>query len=149
MRSKFLPSLVLALISVFGPAAAAAQKEIVVWHGYRGDEKAAFEKVIQQFNQSHPNIKASALAVPKLKKATEQVAARLSPGDASENLRQLERLADQVPAGHQRWDRGGLNRRRRLVAGVAKGPQHPLVDTQVGEGQLQVVVIVLGRCHCL
>ena len=64
MRAKFLPSLVLALISVFAPALASAQKEIVIWHGYRGDEKAAFEKVIQQFNQSHPNIKASTLAVP-------------------------------------------------------------------------------------
>lgn len=64
MRAKFLPCLVLALISVFAPALASAQKEIVIWHAYRGDEKAAFENVIQQFNQSHPNIKASALAVP-------------------------------------------------------------------------------------
>jgi DNA polymerase III subunit delta' len=43
----------------------------------------------------------SALAVPQLKKATEQVAARLSPGDASENLRQLERLQRQLTTNVQ------------------------------------------------
>jgi arabinogalactan oligomer/maltooligosaccharide transport system substrate-binding protein len=43
---------------------ATAQKEIVVWHGYRGGEKAAFEKVIDQFNKSGKGIKATTLAVP-------------------------------------------------------------------------------------
>ncbi|MFL6199546.1 MAG: extracellular solute-binding protein [Thermoanaerobaculia bacterium] len=43
---------------------AQAQKEIVVWHGYRGGEKAAFEKVVNQFNQSQKGIKVSTLAVP-------------------------------------------------------------------------------------
>ena len=46
------------------PSMAAAQKEIVVWHGYRGGEKAAFEKVVNQFNQSQKGIKVSTLAVP-------------------------------------------------------------------------------------
>jgi arabinogalactan oligomer / maltooligosaccharide transport system substrate-binding protein len=64
MKAKLLPALFLALISVFAPAMATAQKEIVVWHAYRGDEKAAFEKVVAQFNQSHPNLKVSSLAVP-------------------------------------------------------------------------------------
>jgi arabinogalactan oligomer/maltooligosaccharide transport system substrate-binding protein len=64
MKFKLLPALTLALISVFAPALALAQKEVVIWHAYRGDEKAAFEKVVAQFNQSHPNIKASTLAVP-------------------------------------------------------------------------------------
>jgi arabinogalactan oligomer/maltooligosaccharide transport system substrate-binding protein len=65
MKCKILPVLTLALISVFAPALAMAQpKEVVVWHAYRGDEKSAFEKVVAQFNQSHPNIKVSTLAVP-------------------------------------------------------------------------------------
>ena len=46
------------------PALAAAQKEIVVWHGYRGDEKTAFEKVVNQFNQSGKGIQVTTLAVP-------------------------------------------------------------------------------------
>jgi arabinogalactan oligomer/maltooligosaccharide transport system substrate-binding protein len=65
MKCKLLTVLTLALISAFAPALALAQpKEVVVWHAYRGDEKAAFEKVVAQFNQSHPNIKVSTLAVP-------------------------------------------------------------------------------------
>jgi len=46
------------------PALAAAQKEIVIWHAYRGAEKTAFEKVVDQFNKSHTGIKATTLAVP-------------------------------------------------------------------------------------
>ena len=63
MKAKLFSALFLVL-SVFAPAVAMAQKEIVVWHAYRGDEKTAFEKVVAQFNQSHPNIKVSSLAVP-------------------------------------------------------------------------------------
>jgi arabinogalactan oligomer/maltooligosaccharide transport system substrate-binding protein len=62
LRPKFLSLSLLALL--FFPALAAAQKEIVVWHGYRGDEKTAFEKVIAQFNQSNKGIKVTTLAVP-------------------------------------------------------------------------------------
>jgi len=45
---------------------ARAQKEIVVWHAYRGEEKEAFEKVVAAFNQSSAGkgIKATTLAVP-------------------------------------------------------------------------------------
>ncbi len=64
MKAKLLSALFLALISVFAPSLAMAQKEIVVWHSYRGDEKTAFEKVVAQFNQSHKGIKVSSLAVP-------------------------------------------------------------------------------------
>jgi arabinogalactan oligomer / maltooligosaccharide transport system substrate-binding protein len=64
MKAKLFSALLLALISVFAPVVASAQKEIVVWHAYRGDEKTAFEKVVAQFNKSHPNIKVSSLAVP-------------------------------------------------------------------------------------
>jgi arabinogalactan oligomer / maltooligosaccharide transport system substrate-binding protein len=64
MKFKLLPALTFALAAVFAPALALAQKEVVIWHAYRGDEKAAFEKVVAQFNQSHPNLKATTLAVP-------------------------------------------------------------------------------------
>ena len=66
MRTKTLPGillLALALALLF-PVLAAAQKEIVVWHAYRGDEKAAFEKVVNLFNQQAKGIKATTLAVP-------------------------------------------------------------------------------------
>jgi arabinogalactan oligomer / maltooligosaccharide transport system substrate-binding protein len=51
--------------AVFAPAfAQSASKEIVVWHGYRGDEKAAFEKVVGLYNQSAKGVKVTTLAVP-------------------------------------------------------------------------------------
>lgn len=37
---------------------------IDLWHGYRGDEKAAIEKVAQSFNLSHTDIQVKLLAVP-------------------------------------------------------------------------------------
>ncbi|MGZ8920576.1 MAG: DNA polymerase III subunit [Limisphaerales bacterium] len=43
----------------------------------------------------------AALAVPQLKPATEKIASRLSPGDASENLRHLERLQRQLTTNVQ------------------------------------------------
>lgn len=53
-----------ALLLTF-PVFAAAQKEIVIWHSYRGDEKTAFEKVVGTFNQANSGkIKATTLAVP-------------------------------------------------------------------------------------
>jgi arabinogalactan oligomer / maltooligosaccharide transport system substrate-binding protein len=45
-------------------ATAYAQTEIVVWHAYRGGEKTAFEKVVNQYNASQNKIKVSSLAVP-------------------------------------------------------------------------------------
>src|SRR5436305_8629936 len=65
MRSYFFRvTLALALLLVF-PGLALAQKEIVVWHGYRGGEKAAFEKVIDTFNRANAGkIKVTTLAVP-------------------------------------------------------------------------------------
>lgn len=61
IRFRALLALSLALL---GALPAAAQKEIVVWHAYRGDERAAFEKVLAEFNRTHPGTKASPLAVP-------------------------------------------------------------------------------------
>lgn len=60
--SGFLSALVLMLAL---PFAALAQKEIVVWHGYRGGEKVAFEKVVDTFNKANAGkVKVSTLAVP-------------------------------------------------------------------------------------
>ena len=57
--------LTLALLVTFA-LPAFAQKEIVVWHAYRGEEKEAFEKVVAAFNQAYAakGIKATTLAVP-------------------------------------------------------------------------------------
>jgi arabinogalactan oligomer / maltooligosaccharide transport system substrate-binding protein len=43
---------------------AAAATDITDWHAYRGDEKAAFEKVVAQFNAKQKDIAAKTLAVP-------------------------------------------------------------------------------------
>jgi arabinogalactan oligomer / maltooligosaccharide transport system substrate-binding protein len=70
MRSNFirrmLPALgALALALAFPVVSFGQAKEIVVWHGYRGGEKAAFEQVIDEFNKANAGkIHASALAVP-------------------------------------------------------------------------------------
>ncbi len=60
----FLLLLLLALLTL--PGALFAQKELVVWHAYRGGEKAAFEKVCEAFNQSPAakGYKVTPLAVP-------------------------------------------------------------------------------------
>ena len=62
MRSGIVRAILILLLGL--PGVAAAQKEIVVWHGYRGGEKTAFEKVVSQFNQSQKGVKVSTLAVP-------------------------------------------------------------------------------------
>lgn len=68
MRKIFRGTLYLLFLLLLFPLVAPAQntqKEIVVWHGYRGGEKAAFEKVIDQFNKSNKaGIKVTTLAVP-------------------------------------------------------------------------------------
>jgi arabinogalactan oligomer/maltooligosaccharide transport system substrate-binding protein len=47
------------------PVAASAQVELVVWHAYRGAEKAAFEKVVAEYNKAKGgSVKVSGLAVP-------------------------------------------------------------------------------------
>jgi arabinogalactan oligomer/maltooligosaccharide transport system substrate-binding protein len=47
------------------PALAMAQTELVVWHAYRGGEKAAFEKVVELYNKKKAGeVKVATLAVP-------------------------------------------------------------------------------------
>ncbi|HVR99336.1 MAG TPA: extracellular solute-binding protein [Thermoanaerobaculia bacterium] len=65
MRPRSFRAILCMLVLLLAvPALAAAQKEIVVWHGYRGGEKAAFEKVVDQFNKSGKGVKVTTLAVP-------------------------------------------------------------------------------------
>ncbi len=46
-------------------AATFAQTEVTVWHAYRGEEKAAFEKVVANYNAAQGGkVKVSTLAVP-------------------------------------------------------------------------------------
>jgi arabinogalactan oligomer/maltooligosaccharide transport system substrate-binding protein len=55
---------ILPALLLFAPSSTPAQTALTVWHAYRGEEKAAFEKVIADFNASHPNVVVSTLAVP-------------------------------------------------------------------------------------
>lgn len=48
----------LAVSSIF------AQTEVILWHSYRGGEKAALKKVVSNFNGSQTEIKLKALGVP-------------------------------------------------------------------------------------
>jgi arabinogalactan oligomer/maltooligosaccharide transport system substrate-binding protein len=63
MRTWLAAAVTLALLA---PVVSLAQTptEVVVWHAYRGAEKAAFEKVAAQFNQANPAVKVTTLAVP-------------------------------------------------------------------------------------
>src|SRR5882724_2874524 len=45
-------------------APATAATELVVWHAYRAEEKAALEKVAAAYNAAHPNTHVTTLAVP-------------------------------------------------------------------------------------
>ncbi len=56
-------ALILTAILLFAMTAA-AQTEIVVWHAYRGGEKAAFEKVVAMYNSSQKKVRVAPLAVP-------------------------------------------------------------------------------------
>ena len=56
---------ILALMALALSSAAFAQTEILIWHAYRGGEKAAFEQVLADFNEKMKGeITAKALAVP-------------------------------------------------------------------------------------
>jgi arabinogalactan oligomer/maltooligosaccharide transport system substrate-binding protein len=68
-RSKHgLTAKLIAAVAAGGFLAAApvaqAATEIVVWHAYRGDEKAAFEKVVGMYNAKQKDVAVKTLAVP-------------------------------------------------------------------------------------
>jgi arabinogalactan oligomer/maltooligosaccharide transport system substrate-binding protein len=55
----------LAMVVAFsGAPVALAATDLVVWHAYRGDEKAAFEKVVGMYNAKQKNVVVKSLAVP-------------------------------------------------------------------------------------
>ncbi|HKA88602.1 MAG TPA: extracellular solute-binding protein [Haliangiales bacterium] len=45
-------------------ASSAAAGELVVWHSYRAEERAAIEKVVAAYNKDHPGTTVTTLAVP-------------------------------------------------------------------------------------
>lgn len=63
-KNIFFASLFALILIPLCLKASFAQTTIVMWHAYRGDEKAAVEAVAQQFNKTHKDIKISLLAVP-------------------------------------------------------------------------------------
>ncbi len=67
-RTNRIARLLLALLlaPVLLPAGASAQTELVLWHAYRGEEKAALERVVAQYNtaKAASGVKVTTLAVP-------------------------------------------------------------------------------------
>jgi arabinogalactan oligomer/maltooligosaccharide transport system substrate-binding protein len=54
----------LAVVALGAGAVAEAATDLIVWHAYRGDEKAAFEKVVAQYNAKQKEVVVKTLAVP-------------------------------------------------------------------------------------
>ena len=61
--AKFLAALA-AVAAVAAAPVAQAATDLVVWHAYRGDEKAAFEKVVGMYNAKQKDFVVKTLAVP-------------------------------------------------------------------------------------
>jgi arabinogalactan oligomer/maltooligosaccharide transport system substrate-binding protein len=66
LRCLARAAILTATLLVLPPAAALAQKEVVLWHAYRGEEKAALEAVVLQFNaaKASAGVKVTTLAIP-------------------------------------------------------------------------------------
>ena len=65
MAQRLIRPATLAIAVVLVPVLAAAQVELVVWHAFSGEERAAFEKVVDLFNRQYVDeMSASSLAVP-------------------------------------------------------------------------------------
>jgi arabinogalactan oligomer/maltooligosaccharide transport system substrate-binding protein len=52
------------VVAFSGAPVALAATDLVVWHAYRGDEKAAFEKVVGMYNAKQKDVVVKSLAVP-------------------------------------------------------------------------------------
>ena len=65
-RPRALLAWLLVLVALLSPAVADAQQELVLWHAYRGEEKAALEAVVAQYNTANVSrgVKVTTLAVP-------------------------------------------------------------------------------------
>jgi arabinogalactan oligomer / maltooligosaccharide transport system substrate-binding protein len=55
---------VVTMTVMLGAGLANAATDLTVWHAYRGDEKAAFEKVVAKYNASQTKVAVKTLAVP-------------------------------------------------------------------------------------
>jgi len=64
LRVADLARVVVLAAALCGAALAQAATELTVWHAYRGDEKAAFEKVVAMYNASQKAVVVRTLAVP-------------------------------------------------------------------------------------
>lgn len=66
MKTLIKTALAAAALAAAGASFAQAANELVVWHAYRGAEKAAFEKVVGMFEKSAgaKGLKVSTLAIP-------------------------------------------------------------------------------------
>jgi arabinogalactan oligomer/maltooligosaccharide transport system substrate-binding protein len=65
LKNLIKAAFALGAITLTAASYAQAANELVVWHAYRGGEKAAFEKVVDNFNKaSAGKIKVTTLAVP-------------------------------------------------------------------------------------
>ncbi|MBB5212674.1 extracellular solute-binding protein [Microbulbifer hydrolyticus] len=62
MLTRWLRLAACFLLLVAGQAGAA--ETLQLWHGYRGAERAAFEKLIEEYNRSQDQVQVKALAVP-------------------------------------------------------------------------------------
>ena len=60
----FYRSILAVLLAAAFYARPAAAADLVVWHSYRAEERAAIEKVIAAYNAANPGNKVTALAVP-------------------------------------------------------------------------------------
>ena len=54
----------MAVAMLLGGVVTRAATDLTVWHAYRGDEKAAFEKVVAQYNAKQKDVVVRTLAVP-------------------------------------------------------------------------------------
>lgn len=62
LRAPLL-ALVLALAAALAPAVSWAQT-VVLWHAYRDDERAALDRLLDQYRRAHPGVTLDVLAVP-------------------------------------------------------------------------------------
>ena len=98
-----------------------AQKEVVVWHAYRAEEKAAFEKVVAAYNAANAakGVKVTTLAVP-YDAFADKITAAVPRGKGPDIfIYAQDRLGGWIEAGqHHRAD-------RLLPRQGDDGPLHP------------------------
>jgi arabinogalactan oligomer/maltooligosaccharide transport system substrate-binding protein len=63
LTARLIAAVATGVLFAAAPLAQAAT-DIVVWHAYRGDEKAAFEKVVGMYNAGQKDVAVKTLAVP-------------------------------------------------------------------------------------